>query len=77
MGKIEQISLLSNFKILIFLKVPYFCRINSGLIFYMPKSFFLLANQMIPLKKGAKIQNEYMFLLRCICLLYTSDAADE
>ena len=40
MGKIEQISLLSNVKIW-FSKMPYFCWVDSGLIFYMSKGFFL------------------------------------
>ena len=40
MGKVEQISLLSNVKILIFLKVTYFFWIDSGPIFYMWRVFF-------------------------------------
>ena len=40
MGKIEQISLLSNFKIW-FSKMPYFCWVDSGSIFYMSKGLFL------------------------------------
>ena len=66
MGKIEQISLLSNFKILIFLKCPTFVGSILGQYFICPRVFFWPNHYKKPFFMFKRNYKEIYFVRSCL-----------